>query len=171
MRSVALLLLLGLAVPAAAEGPFHYAWVPVDAFDRNGKPVTDESGKPIHDGFCLLWKTNWLTDNRHLGIADNPVWWTGLSYVVDPRNQRVIVTEVYGPDAVATPKGPKFFSREEIDYPVKVVAPLLNDPKDDWPCTKETWALIKSGAKEWVVQKIMPRSSYTFQRSCSPNCN
>lgn len=171
MRSAALLLFLGIASAAVAGGPYRYAWVPVDAFDRNGKPVLDEKGEPIHDGFCILWKTNWLTRNDHLPITEGVAWWTGVSYYVDPRDKVVIVSEVWGPDAVATGKGPKFYSREEIGYGIRKVAPLLNDPKDDWPCTKDTWASIRSSAKEWTTQTIMPRSTYWIRRSCSPNCN
>src|SRR5579864_5449901 len=159
-----ILILLAIAVPAVAEGPYRYAWVPVDAFDRNGKPVLDENGEVIHDGFCILWKTNWLMQNDHLPITDGVAWWTGVSYDVDPRNKVVLVSQVWGPDAIATSKGPKFYSREEIGYTVRKIAPLLDRPRDDWPCTKETWAAILSGAKEWTTQTIMPRSTYWIGR-------
>ena len=180
MRRLALALLLALflvpfvalmlATRVHAEGPFRYAWVPVDAFDRDGKPILDEKGQPIHDGFCILWKSNWLTQNDHLPVTEGIAWWTGVSYAVDPRNKQVTVYRVWGPDAVATGKGPKFFSRNEIEYGVRQSAPLLDAPRDDWPCTKDTWAAILSGAKEWTTQTIMPRSTYWIRRSCSPNC-
>jgi len=170
MRAAALLAALGIAAPALAEGPYRYAWVPVDAFDRDGKPILDERGQPIHDGFCVLWKTNWQKDNRHLPIAGQAVWWTGVSYSVDPRGGSVTVTRVWGPDAVATEKGPKFYSREEIEYGVRVTAPLLGSPRDDWPCDKDSWAAIIAGAKEWVIQTIQPRTTYTYERTCSPHC-
>src|SRR5689334_2409835 len=167
---IALLIAFGFAAPALAEGPYRYAWVPVDAFDRNGKPVNDEKGRPIHDGFCILWKTNWDRQNVHLPINEGALWWTGISYYVDPQKNVVLVYRVWGPDAVSTDKGPKFFSREEVEYDVRKTAPLFNDPKDDWPCTKDTWASIKSSAEEWVSRPIMPPSTYWIQRSCSPHC-
>jgi hypothetical protein len=159
-----------IAPRVLAEGPYRYAWVPVDAFDRAGKPIVDEKGEPIRDGFCILWKTNWLTENSHLPITEGVVWWTGVSYTVDLRNKLVTVDRVWGPDALATSKGPKFFSRNEIEYGVRQAAPLLDTPRDDWPCTKDTWATILAGAKEWTTQSIMPRSTYWITRSCSPNC-
>ena len=60
-----------------------------------------------------------------------------------------------GPDAVATSNGPKFFSWNEIEYGVRQVAPLIDMPRDDWPCTKDTRATILAGAKEWTTQTIM----------------
>jgi hypothetical protein len=65
---------------------------------------------------------------------------------------------------------PKFFSRNEIEYSVRQVAPLLDTPSDDWPCTKDTWAAIRAGAREWTTQTIMPRSTYWVTRGCSPHC-
>jgi len=175
MRRHCLALLLSLAAVAAAAsaeaaGPYRYAWIPVDAFDRNGNPVKDEKGEVIHDGFCVLWKTNWLTEND-AAVSDDVLWWTGVTYVVDPRRHTVTVLRVKGPNAVATDKGPKFFGREPIEYGVRVTVPLLDEPRDDWPCTKDTWATILAGAKEWTTQTIMPRSTYTYTRSCSPHCN
>jgi hypothetical protein len=168
--SLAAALACALAHSAAAEGPYRYAWVPIDAFDRNGKPVPDANGQQIHDGFCILWKTNWLVRNDHLPIIDGAVWWSGVSYAVDPRSATVTVYRVWGPDAVATAKGPRYFSREAIAYGVEVTAPLLDRPRADWPCTEATWATIMSGAREWSTQTIMPRTTYYYQRPCAPHC-
>lgn len=163
-------LALGISFSAAAEGPYRYAWVPIDAFDRDRKAVSDEKGQPIHDGFCILWKTNWLTRNDELPISEGIVWWTAVSYIVAPQQKTVMVYRVWGPNAIATDKGPKYVGRDEVEYGVEVTAPLLDKPRDDWPCTNDTWATILAGAKEWTTQTIMPHTTYYFQRSCSPHC-
>src|SRR3954453_21000307 len=98
-RLAVLLSLAAIAAPAVAAGPYRYAWVPVDAFDRNGNPVKDEKGEVIHDGFCVLWKTNWLTRND-VPVTEDVLWWSGVTYVVDPRRQTVTVLRVKGPNAV-----------------------------------------------------------------------
>src|SRR3954454_4207509 len=140
MRSVSVLTMLGLlASPAwaqldklAAPPGSLFAYVPVPAFDREGKPVMKaENGERLQDGFCLFWKPGWLTRNDRVPITVGQVWWTGVSYTVEPRAREITVYRVWGPDAAALPEGGwRRVTSGTNGYQGKgVTAPMFEAPK------------------------------------------
>src|SRR4051794_7341226 len=141
---------VSLAAPAAeAQLPDFippdgalFAYVPLPAFDRTGKPIMRENGERFDDGFCILWKPGLRTRGERVPtIGNTQHWWRSVSYTVDLRAQEVTVDHVWGPDVEALPEGGwRTVSGGTNGYRGKgVSAPMFDAPLPEWPCSARVW--------------------------------
>ncbi len=154
-RLLAAAALATLAATAAQAQLFAY--VPVPELDLNGKPIIDpETGKTIDDGFCLVWKQGWVLDNPDLEVIGAP-FYTRVSYRADPRLAQLTVYAVTAPSVVAIKSGAGWYPvGGDSTLRVDITAPLLPQPKADWPCSRETWeAVLNAPERDYPGQEIV----------------
>src|SRR5689334_17936709 len=111
MRLVSFAVLSLLAAPCALaqerygapEGAL-FTYVPVPAFDHAGVPIKDaDTGKRVEDGFCLYWKPGASTRRDRVPIIAGRVWWSAVSYLIDPTAREITVYRLWGPNVEALP--------------------------------------------------------------------
>jgi len=159
-----------LSGPAWAQGGL-YAYAPGKVVDAEGNPIIDrQTGKPQEDGFCIFWKPGLQTDNSRIPIVAGQGWFTGVSYSVDPRSQRVTVYEVYSPEALQTPDGLVFTPGRRRGRRTDIVVPMYSVPHGDWPCTQKTWNAVEANPPGWVPdQTTTSGGGYDWQRNYEAN--
>ncbi len=138
---------------------FAYAAVPV--LDRKGQPVADAKTKrPQEDRFCIVWRPAWARDNKDVSIKGSEKWATSLSFLADPENRRLKIYELGGP-ALELVDGELRRLGGSMIRSASIVVPLLDLPRDDWPCSQETWvAQLQASPREYYdipVLVLTPR--------------
>src|ERR1700739_2658655 len=133
MKKLILGLLTSLTVGGQASAghylhPPYYAALDLPVKDRDGNYVRDpETGNLIHDGFCILWKSDWVGGEvRHIKQTD-PYWFSAVSYNVDLTARTITFFEIYAPDVVGdlkAPNGWRRISERELKYELRQTVQL-----------------------------------------------
>ena len=145
---------VALCTPCRAQ---LFAYVSAPDMDRQGKPIIDPaSGKPLEDGFCLVWKPGWVLDNPALEILDAP-FYTRLSFRADPDARQMTVYQLMAPSVVAVTSGAGWYPvGGETVFSVSIVATMYPKPKPEWPCTDATWkAVLDTPDRQYPGQEII----------------
>lgn len=143
---IAGLLVFGLAFGGSAQArQTYYAYAAFGALDVNNKPVIDpETGKRITTGVCIIWRSNYVTDNPDVSILDSN-FYSKYSYRVDKKTAQLTIYQVEAPRTVAITSGTGWFPvGGSIVFPATLTVPLYPRPQSSWPCSERTWKLALS---------------------------
>lgn len=74
----------------------YYAYAAFGALDANSKPVIDpQTGKQIETGVCMIWRSNYVTDNPGVSILVSN-FYSKYSYRVNKSAKQLTVYQVEG---------------------------------------------------------------------------
>jgi hypothetical protein len=100
--------LFALALALVAAPSFatdYFTYIPAPEMDYRGTPIIDpKTGKQGIDGFCMYWKDDWVLDNPNVDILGG-LFYTQVSYRVDPRAKTMTIEFAKAPKVVATTTG------------------------------------------------------------------
>ncbi len=150
----AALALAMLGGPARAQ---FFSYVPAPDLDRDGKPILDpRTNQSMRDGFCLVWKPGWVLDNPALEVLGG-AFYTRVSFRADPAARTLTVYTLTAPRVVAITSGAGWYPiGGEIDFSVRIVAPMEAKPDPAWPCSQATWnAVLNTPDRQYPGQQIV----------------
>ncbi len=129
-----------------------YAFAEIDNVDAWNTPIADATGAPTKTKVCLLWRSDWNTDNTvGMGSAG---FYKSFSFRVDPVQHRLKIYQLAAP-AVELQGGtlvPIGNAGAHV-YQADVTAPLYTEPQPGWPCSQEHWESLVAAHQQWEEEQ------------------